>query len=64
MREACPIFIELDVEKALKDGMEFFLSKSNAIVSAGLNGIISPVIIFKWELSFLNIFFRNISRKL
>ena len=43
MREPCTIFIELDVEKALKDGMELFLTKNNTIVTKGFDAIIPQV---------------------
>ncbi len=43
MREPCTIFIELDVEKALKDGMELFLTKNNTVVTKGFDGVIPTV---------------------
>jgi len=42
MRQSCTIYIELDVEKALKDGMELFLSRNNVILSRGFDGVIPP----------------------
>ena len=44
MRTSCAVFIELDVEKALQDGIEIFLSKNGVILSRGKDGVISPVI--------------------
>ena len=45
MRQACTVFIELDIEKALKDGMELFLTKNNVIQTKGFDGVIPTVII-------------------
>ena len=44
MRTSCAVFIELDVEKALQDGIEMFMSKNGVVLSRGKNGVISPVI--------------------
>lgn len=41
-RENCQILIYIDLAKALADGIEFFLSENNVILSSGLNGIIHP----------------------
>lgn len=41
MRNSCNLFIEIDVQKAMQDGVKFFLSKNNVILSAGINGVIS-----------------------
>jgi len=43
MRVINDVFIELDVKKALDDGMDLFLSKNNMILSRGFNNVISPV---------------------
>jgi len=61
MRVVYDVFIELDVEKALKNGMDLFLSKNNMILTQGLNGIISPVKNIR-DIFILN-FFRNTLRK-
>ncbi|KAG5674334.1 hypothetical protein PVAND_004309 [Polypedilum vanderplanki] len=42
MRKNCQIFIEIDVEKAMKDGINFFLSNNNVVLSSGLDGVIHP----------------------
>ena len=44
MRKSCDLFIEIDVEKAMKDGMQFFESKNKVILSAGVDGFISRVL--------------------
>lgn len=43
MRQSCTVFIEVDAEKAIKDGIEFFISENNVILSRGINGVIQPV---------------------
>ncbi|EGR29175.1 hypothetical protein IMG5_161250 [Ichthyophthirius multifiliis] len=40
MRKTCDIFIEIDVIKAINDGIQFFVSKNNVILSSGKNGIL------------------------
>jgi len=42
MRTSCSVFIELDVEKALADGIEIFKSKNGVILSRGIDGFIKP----------------------
>lgn len=42
MRTTCNIFIELDIGKALKDGIKFYISSNRVILSSGINGIIEP----------------------
>jgi 2'-phosphotransferase len=41
-RKSCNVFIHIDMEKAMKDGMEFFLSENNVILTRGLEGVIDP----------------------
>ena len=41
MRNTCDILIELDLEKALKDGMKFYISKNKVILSSGFDDLIS-----------------------
>eukprot|EP01083_Nonionella_stella_P189192 699115_1 len=42
MRYNCQILIYIDLEYALKDGIQFFLSQNNVILSSGLNGQLPP----------------------
>jgi len=42
MRTSCSVFIELDVEKCLADGIEIFRSKNGVILSRGVDGLIKP----------------------
>jgi 2'-phosphotransferase len=46
MRKTCDIYIELDLAKALADGLVFYLSHNGVILSAGINGTI-PTKYFK-----------------
>jgi 2'-phosphotransferase len=42
MRRNCQIFIEIDMEKAMSDGIKFFLSTNKVVLSAGNDGVIEP----------------------
>ncbi|XP_070578926.1 tRNA 2'-phosphotransferase 1-like [Ptychodera flava] len=43
MRNSCEVLIFLDMEKALEDGLEFFISANNVILSSGnVDGLILP----------------------
>jgi len=42
MRYNCQILIYIDLYSAIKDGIKFFLSANNVILSSGLNGQLSP----------------------
>ena len=57
MRTTCDMFIEIDIEKAMKDGIEFFESKNKVVLSSGINGVIPRVHMQSSQ-------YRNISRKL
>lgn len=41
-RNNCEILIYIDIEKAINDGIEFFLSENNVILSSGINNCIKP----------------------
>lgn len=41
MKNSCTIFIEIDVESAINNGIEFYLSKNKVILSPGIDGVIS-----------------------
>lgn len=40
MRSSCNLFITIDIEKCMKDGIKFYRSANNVILSSGINGII------------------------
>ncbi len=40
MRDDCDLIIEIDLEKALKDNIVFYLSKNNVILTKGINGVL------------------------
>ena len=40
MRKSCDLFIEIDVEKAMKDGIIFYQSENGVILTSGLNGFL------------------------
>ncbi|KAI8882438.1 phosphotransferase KptA/Tpt1 [Backusella circina FSU 941] len=43
MRKSSEVFIYINVPKAKKDGIVFYISKNGVILTEGSNGIISPV---------------------
>lgn len=43
MRKTCDVFIEINLEKALKSGMKWFISKNKVILSSGHNRCIEPL---------------------
>lgn len=43
MRVTCDIYIEINLEKALKSGMKWFISKNKVLLSSGHNRRISPL---------------------
>ena len=45
-RQSCQVFVELDVQKALSEGVPLFLSKNGVVLSPGLEGVI-PCRFFK-----------------
>lgn len=46
MRGTCDIIIEIDMESAMKDGIEFFISANNVILTEGIDGLL-PAKYFK-----------------
>jgi 2'-phosphotransferase len=42
MRGTCDIYIEIDLEGAMKDGIKFYISSNNVILTEGDNGTLSP----------------------
>lgn len=43
MRNTCEIFIEIDLELAVRNGIKFFISQNKVVLSKGINGAISPL---------------------
>lgn len=41
MRKSCDVVIYIDVESAMRDGIKFYRSSNNVILSEGINGVIS-----------------------
>ena len=44
MRHSCDTYIELDLAKAMKDGIPFFISKNNVILTKGIEGRLPRVL--------------------
>jgi len=42
MRKTCEVVIYIDLETALKDGIKFFKSDNNVVLSEGINGYLLP----------------------
>ena len=38
MRKSCDLIIEIDVEKAMNDGIQFFRSENGVILTSGIDG--------------------------
>lgn len=43
MRKTCDTYIELDLRKAMDDGVKFFESRNNVVLSPGIEGVIPKV---------------------
>lgn len=41
-RASCDVFIEIDMPKAMQDGIKFYVSENNVILTSGLHGILAP----------------------
>ena len=42
MRKSCDITIQIDMFKAIKDGIDFYISANNVILTEGINGTLPP----------------------
>lgn len=42
MRKSCDVYIELDLFKAMKEGIDFYISSNNVILTEGVNGVLLP----------------------
>lgn len=40
MRSSCDLYIEIDLKKAMENGMKFYLSSNNVILTSGFDGVI------------------------
>jgi 2'-phosphotransferase len=49
MRKSSSVYIYIDTAKAMRDGIKFYRSENNVILSTGLNGVISPAYFAKVE---------------
>lgn len=49
MRNSSQVLIYIDLKKALEDGLKFFKSTNNVILSSGINGVILPLYFSKVE---------------
>jgi 2'-phosphotransferase len=43
---SCQVFVEVDLPRAMHDGIVFYISKNNVILSSGIDGMI-PASYFK-----------------
>jgi len=41
MRRSCEVFIEINLEKAIKDGIEFFVSTNKVVLTRGIEGLLA-----------------------
>ena len=39
---ACNIYIEIDMEGAIKEGIGFYIFSNNVILTEGIDGVLSP----------------------
>jgi 2'-phosphotransferase len=42
MRGSCDFIIEIDMAAAIKDGIKFFISTNNVILTEGIDGTLPP----------------------
>lgn len=42
MRATCDIYIQIDMEAAIKEGIKFYISSNNVILTEGVDGVLSP----------------------
>ena len=42
MRSSCQLLIYVDLHTAMRDGIDFFVSQNNVILSAGIGGVLAP----------------------
>ena len=62
MRAVCDVFVEIDVELAMRNGIEFFVSRNGVVLSSGVRNCISPAFfkrVFKVENGKKSVIFEN-----
>jgi 2'-phosphotransferase len=42
MRQSSEVYIEIDLSAAMEDGIDFYISSNNVILSEGINGVLPP----------------------
>jgi 2'-phosphotransferase len=42
MRGNCNAYIEIDISAAMKDGIIFYISTNNVILTEGVDGVVAP----------------------
>jgi 2'-phosphotransferase len=42
MRSSCDVYIHIDLFEAIKDGINFYISSNNVILTEGIDGILPP----------------------
>lgn len=42
MRSSCDVYIEIDMFSAIKDGVNFYISSNNVILTEGIDGVLPP----------------------
>lgn len=42
MRQSCDVYISIDLFEAIKDGIDFYISSNNVILTEGVNGVLPP----------------------
>lgn len=42
MRNSCDVIIQIDMFKAIKDGINFYISANNVILTEGIDGTLPP----------------------
>jgi len=40
MRSSCDIIVQIDMEAAMKDGIPFYISSNNVILTEGVDGLL------------------------
>lgn len=42
MRKSCDVYIYIDMVQAIKDGIDFYISSNNVILTEGIKGVLPP----------------------
>jgi 2'-phosphotransferase len=46
-RGSCDVIIQIDMASAMKEGIEFFISSNNVILTEGIDGVLPPKFFLK-----------------